>query len=809
MASIIISIFDDELIGINELKSRLYGLKSVEWIEIKSYSPATAGELDSFKTNIAKKYKDFSKEKIIRCFIICPLYKKFAGLAFIKLSKCINETYRELTNIPFELNGVFILPSVDASIEDKAFAYATLKEIDHRNSCSNTFENGNNYLSDFFWICEFNEKNIIIEKLYYAIITDAQITFNINARNSVLKNTFLQKGCFYSTFDVYLLVFPCENLIEFLKNRLIVDLLDYSLLKTLKISSQKIQSLTNEFQENFKNYNIEERIAEIKEKRLDIDVIQLIEAFEKKGFEAVDEFIHEIYNKVDILLENIRERVVERDIRNYTDIFHKTLKCKTEEIMDDPDRGLCLSYAFLSYILGREDLYEGLKEVHDLCVDNTYNLNTILTGSVKNDVINILKADLDEIIKKLMGIYDKYKKPGIIVKMERTPIDILYDIESIIDFSNFSNEDRERAETLKNIREEVLYSLKKVDELLYDSNKWATLFKSLEVLVKEKAKEKLSELKVLKEQMERAYSRLQAHRQKRKPLICGRRRYEKILRELERIYESLKNKYNDGKKELSFIIIERKNFIFHQKLILAFFEQLMSVAMSFREEIGTFINALIGLKKRSSVPENFDDYESACSYSVVKPEHIPFFYLKEGEIADVIKDFYKFLHGDYHPKLSIYYLKPEDFIQKMQEFSHFCFLKLRDLSIEEVMYRLNNCHEALSSMNSFFCNRSFIKRFQPEDRVTSMLFIGVENKNQTMLEDKACISSIQGDYEFYSTKEKHIISGLKVTHGFTLFALENIRDLKNSYLKILEGDDEITILEEYKSFGDLIPEELG
>lgn len=792
MSSIIIKAGRFDAINIDELRKRLSESNQTTWIDIESKDKEKKKTL---KQEILEICRDSDTGDSIRYFLFGPLFEGGVSSVTVDVASSIYEVHKETLSRSFEIHGIFILPASDASIEEKAIAYAILKEI-----------NRSRLNLDFVWLTEFSAGKTFTEKIYRFITTDIYSTFNNSARSTILTRNFLHNTSSYSTFDVYQLIFPCDQLIESLKNRLIGDILTRSPLKIVWNDAEVIQTIKAEFDAHLRERRNEDEVAEIKAKRLDIDTNVLIEEFHKGGTAGVDEFIDEVYRRVTILSERAKDRIINSDIKSYIEYFSKDLRSKAEAIMDNPKRGLYTSYAYFSYILGK-DLPEIDMPSFVFQEDiKTYNLHTILMGTVKEDVLNILRSDRDEIIERLMKIYSKYDNPGLIWKgMERTSLDILLDMEATLDLSTFNDEDKGRAEMFKALRDEIISSIEHIDELLHDSGRWSVLFKSLEVLSKIKAGEKLLELNTIREQMNSAYNRLEAHRQKKKPLICGRKKYERLLSKLEEAHEALRRQYEDGKKELSSIIMDRKNFVFHQELILSLYEQAVSTTDSIRREISTFITTLRELVDKSSVDAAFDNYGSA--YHVIKSDQISCYYFTEDKLPEIVEGFYRFLHYTPEPRISPYYKLSDQFTQGLQEFAYNCFKKLEDLSIEDVMSHLGNSHDALSSMNTFLSNRPIIKRF-PEDNVESLLYIGVENERSTRLRDESCISAIQGKYEFYSTGDRHVVLGLKITHGFTLFSLQNIRELKKSYLNLKEEGREVHSVKEYEGLEDLIPEEL-
>jgi len=65
--------------------------------------------------------------------------------------------------------------------------------------------------------------------------------------------------------------------------------------------------------------------------------------------------------------------------------------------------------------------------------------------------------------------------------------------------------------------------------------------------------------------------------------------------------------------------------------------------------------------------------------------------------------------------------------------------------------------------------------------VASQVYIGVENDSKTRLKEEHSLSALQMSYGFFSSGDRHAIDCLHITHGYTLFAVENILDLKRNH----------------------------
>jgi hypothetical protein len=750
--------------------------------------------------------KTLSAESL-RYLLLCPLNSTLGISLPVEVAKVIRHFHEEVVSSPCEIEMSLILPSLHAEGRIKGLSYAALKEINYLQSSSRDGPGLKRDLFGFVFFCSEHKSLFLPSALSTYLETNVQNDFNTNARSNVLTGSFLGENSAYSSLGTFYLTFSCEEMIEFLRNMLEADILSSGPLKIQQMERPEIEALVKDFEGKLKGYKLEEKRLALKEKKIEINVDFFLMEFEKEDGKSIDFLIDDIYRRADILFERGKEKVVDTDIKNWQEEYSTQVRKDAEEFMDHRDRGIFVGTAFLSFVLGDEGFYRKIAKPPLPDIKNLYNLYTILVLPIKEEALAILKADLDEVIGRLSAIYRKYEIPSIIWKgVERTQLEAQLDTEATIDCSTFSEEDRTKVNMLRSIREIILFAMEEIDKLLAEAERWNVIFKSLEAFTREKAREKLAELKSIREQMERARAELGAHRLKRMPLLFGRKRYKRKLKELTAVYESLVKRYEEEKKVFSSIIIERKNFIFQQRLILELYNKLMKATSLIKGEIEGFVDAL---KKRKgdalewvNSPHFVDD---EITFNVAKAEHAKFFYPAERELPTLINSFYSFLHKTNEPKSSLHYREGKHFIENLGLFCLSQFQRLKELSIEEVMFKLDNYKEALTRMTAECKTFAHIETY-PGDLVSTMLYIGVEDENKTRLKKEGSLNSIQGSYQFYSNGEKHLIAGLRIAHGFTLFALKGIQDLKNSYKKLLvEGEES---LKEYGKYDDLIPEEL-
>lgn len=448
-------------------------------------------------------------------------------------------------------------------------------------------------LFDFVWLCDPAGLPRLSSAL--ALYLDDRLPgdFNTNALHSILPRSFLGKGCRYSALGTYRLVFAWQEMARFLKSRLEADFLSLGPLKAPQLNPFGLQALVEEFRERLRAYSLEDRRNLLQGKRIEVESEYLLGEFEAGGEAAIEDLLDGIYRKAEILFAQARERIIAAEIRPWREEVSQGLRRDAEGQMDDPGQGPHVAQAYLGYLLGQEAFYARLAPDPPPARKDLYDLRAILVAPVREQALNLLQADLDEIIERLLVLYGPYQSPGIFwAGVERSPLEVLEDAEATLDLSQLSEGEREKAVVLKEIREMVRESMAGIDGWPGESSRWAELSRGLEVLVRENAREKLRELSLLKKELEKAREALAENRRRGMPWIFGRRRSQKRLRELSRAYEACQAAYTEGKQALSRIVMERKNRIFQQGLILELHDQLAAAAQEIREEVQGFIRAL-------------------------------------------------------------------------------------------------------------------------------------------------------------------------------------------------------------------------
>jgi hypothetical protein len=743
-------------------------------------APAPAGgRTDKFKELLTNRVDEKDRGETIDYFVLCPLHLRNAIEALFQTATAVRQLHAETVNQSYELNAVLVLPPVDASPEEKALTYQALGRVEHNQLSALKAGSVTETRFDFVWILRGDPGNGLSRRLDCFLRTDTHRSFNNEARNGVASGKFLDRSCSYSTFDAYRFVYPVQQLKKVLGERLVGTIIERTISKKVDQGPEAVEVKAEEFEKHLREINLESRIDELESKALGLEMDSLVRGFEQEDIADIGGFIERLYVKLDILFQRAAERTIKSDVEPYLGRFSASLRSWVEAVMDDPERGLDSSTAFLAYILDKKRLARKSSSMAAPALQRAYTLHTVLLDPIRNDAKHLLEADLGEIIRRMMKIYVADGPEIVWQAMERTPLEILCDLEATIDFSLLTEEQKTRADIFRKMREEITWSMERLDELVLDTPTWRRVFQTLEVLVKELARKKLQELLSKKKELEIAFARLNEHKRRTKPLLCGRRKYVRLLAALQDLYDGLQKEYEEGKKALSSIIMDRKNFIFHQTLLLALYERLIVAAESAKHDVDDFADKLDWLCHESLKPPEFEDDE--VTRSVVSPGQVTEFYPDDQKVQELAIEFWGVLVGSPTAKLSPYYRNPNEFSSRLVKYARACFAKLENSSMEDVLAKLRiDCHDMLSSMSSLLKSRSLVRPL-PDDKVASQVYIGVENDSKTRLKEEHSLSALQMSYGFFSSGDRHAIDCLHITHGFTLFAVENILDLKRNH----------------------------
>ena len=647
--------------------------------------------------------------------LLSPLWHPGSARSLLDVGSLIAEIHHHAVQRSYEIHAVIVLPTPGASHEERAATYEALKEIEANQQLTRIRPSEAKTRFDFLWILRKGAVERRVARLIDLLAVGVCRPFNATARNTLTQQTFLQRSCSYSWFDSLQLLFPARQVQEILARTLATDIINKTIIIPPDAKTSPDPLGADRMEEFLHGLPLTSAVAELNSKSLDLDVTAMVEdsAGEDSGGDIAG-FIDNLYRKLDVLFERARERTIRSDIESrLVQSFTLALRSRLTELMDRTPYGICSAQAFVRYILNKKRIGDG-DRASALHAPST--LHTILLQPVRDDLKAVLEADVAEILNRQLAIYGSQALNNVLWRgMDRTKLEQVCDLEAIVDLTTLPPNNRVLAVELKRMREEISLALEWLDKLVPDTATWKKVFDALELLVKLLARDRLLLVRQIRESMLRAQARLEEHKRKGKPLICGRKKYGRVLAALREAHRIECEQYDAGKLSLAAAIMERKNVVFHQSLVVAMHASTVTEAAAEAECIDMFISTLEKEKRAASTPEDFDGDE--LTESLLDPAHVVHLYPGDERLADLLSGFWKSIHQVPEPEVSNHYRRPEMFRDLLRHYCFESFAWVNDLTLNDVFLRLKlDVDKLLEAAVLNLRKRAIVRRF-PEDRV--------------------------------------------------------------------------------------------
>lgn len=726
---------------------------------------------ETFIEKLSRYHQAFKQQKVndIRYLLFSPLYEKVGVSVPLELVRLIHGFHQEVTHMTYEIEGLLILPSLSASKEHKGYCFEFLNKLNSEITESEGF--------DFLWLLDSNRlpPAALRETIRLYLSTDIYGSFHAQARGNILRERFEESISAYSSLGVLKLVFPARRWQLFLSLKLAKDTLSLTRLSPLEPLPETARMAASGCAHFFEKTELPRIVDSIRPHTELSGTEEPLQGLLQEA-EEVEKIIDRFFAKLELLTNQEEGKLWEDGgLKKYAESFREKLKKEAERIMDTESHCPFSSLGFITLLLNTEGPYINLlRELEEKGeqLPIPINLAGYLLGWKGKEDSAILKIIFEEITTELKEVYAAHFIPfpdpktwdGLWNELER--------IISLPDFDILLGKDTGRILELKEITKLPKRAYEKpytcalmpddirtmLDVVEKDGRKW------LEDLLAEvkSVEEKFAEIEAVIKDL--GWLRYLPHKW---GLFLDRRELRKTR---GMVRERLR-------KEAKVVIAKRERLLPCYISILVY-KRLGAILSALESEIRGFTEALIAEAENIETEMNEIRFDTdALNFQIAEKNErdiskLYYTHFHSQDIPQIFeKDFFESLKVP--PEISRFYIERERerFFSGLRLFALGKFQWLLGWNAEKVMLYLGKTEEILNTLQSSSHPFIAIKNY-PDEQVRDCLYIGLEDETETKLIQSPYTQCLRGSFQFYSTGNPLVISGLRIVHGFPLFVVE-------------------------------------
>lgn len=748
-------------------------------------------------------------------YILLCLLKESPGSALpLELAWLIREFHREQSLLPLEIEAVIVLPSFEDSTEEKALAYACLRELNHFQAEPQSGGITKEAPFDFIWFadpskCSSHEDeegfSYLLEVLALYLSTESYNEFHQQALSGFQKNLFQNKASCFSSFGLYRLYFPWKSWVDLLGAVLAEEILSHGPLSPLVLNTEVMQKRTERVSAFFDENGLEDRLKEILQHDESIEDSHELIAWMKEEKKKEKDVPAQLFDRARLIIEKNKEALWgNREYDKYIKSCAENARKEAEALMDKASNGILEAELFLSLLLEQKSRFTTLpvtKNGEESIVIK--GIPSILFGQIQGTSHSLQDLMLKKIATELKEIYERRYIPW------NEPAgweDLYIELKKIFELEKTSDmlkDDEERARELYQLIKEIVEDQDVGKKGRKARTRLESFLHTSEQSAQRQVKKAATELEGIEAKISSVIKEIKG---------LG----WKILlpHKWGHLFSWAKCKQIRSKKVRE---VSRQSHLYFQKtssllpyyLLRQFYDRLTEAVQDVREEVTGFINLLLAETQRlRQFVQSISFPDDRITYHVAKKDDLSSFYyhkFSKNDLPALIEDFHKFLPIE-EPIYSKYYRtgKRAEYLQNLDIFNKEQFLWLGGWSVEKVMFHLDRYQKPLTNLSSNLCPMVHFKKY-PEDHVRDCLYIGLEDKEKTKLSKGPYDRYLKGTHQFYSTGERCWIHGIKIIHGHTIFSLEGIPHLRQCYQKLIQ-DGKMMHPEDMENLEEIFPE---
>jgi len=760
--------------GVNELFNYAITLNNehsdfiISGNRVEEFKKDFISKKENFLEIIGQYYQRFKQENVtnIRYFLFSSLAEDIGTSIPLEVTRAIRDFHKEVTIMTCEIEAFFLLPSLDAIKSQKAQCYSFLMELNNDYS-----------LFDFIWLIDANRlpQLALKDTISSYLSTNAYRSFNSLSKTAILNEKFLDMPISYSTLGIFKLLFPAEKWQKFLSLKLGKDILSLSRLSPFEPTKKMVEMAVSSYRYFFERTRLPKMVNIIKScTALSGKEEPLAGLMEEE--EEIEKIIERFFAKLDLLTIQEEEKLWEEGgLKEECENFTEEVREEAERIMDEESHGPFSSLGFITLLLDTQGPYTTLlRELEEKGekVSFSINLSGYLFGWSGEKPSVILKIIFNEIGEELRQIYSTYFLPFPELVTWHA---LLRELNRIINLPNFNillGKDTGRVLKLKESAEIVINGYEKRYTSPLTSRKVIYILNVIEEPGKKRLKELLEEVRSIEKKFVEINGKIKSLGwRKYLPNKWGLFLDRKDIRKAREEVRSRLRKQGES-------VIEKRQRLLPCYASIFVYERLKEKLLFLENKVRGFTDALIAeLQRLKREMEEITFEKDPITWQIAEKEEkdISSLYYKEFSSQDIPKifedEFFKFIKLP--PRISQFYhdKEREQFFINLHTFCLYKFNWLLDLNAEKVMFHLKKVEDALYTLQSS-CRPFVTFKEYPEEKVKSCLYVGLEDETRTKLSDPQYSQCLRGSYQFYNTGNPWEIPGLRIVHGFPLFAIE-------------------------------------
>jgi hypothetical protein len=728
---------------------------------------------------------------VCRYHIVGLLDEPLGAALPLELALLIREFHRERSLLPLEIEVTLVLPAFNTPAEAKAWGYALLKELNHTHIRGPTV--GTAPL-DFIWVADparsrlgttTDELDCLLEAMALYFSTDVHQELHQQAAREIHLSQFRKKPCAASSFGLCRLFFPKGKWMDLLGASLSRDILNTGPLSLLELDGDRLRAWSQKAVGFLEEQDLPAMVKEILLQTEGVRQSPEFDAWLRDKKNKEKDLPAQLSDRVWLILnDKVNEVWGMRGYGSYSKRLGENARSLAEDVMEKRPKGLLEAKVFLSLLLEEivphTDLIdfgkEGFSAVSPNGVPNFFFGRLQPPSLFQERTLKLVTDELKEI----------YRRRFIRRTESKSWIELSSDLRELLRLETADamlKDDRGRVEEILALSEANIQA-QSPEQTGGGTRAWLDYFiKDREQLALRPVVEEAAVLEKIEERIAGEIGRMKAagwkmllpHRWG--PLFAWALFRWRRFRSVRKIQRLSRRFFEIMGALLPFIVLRRC------------YDDIVAAIREVGTDVQGFINLLLDeVRTLDEFIGSTDFRDDSITYHVAKKDDLESMYFHDFGPTDLYNQFKKF-HAELSGGVPVYatYYRPDQragYLEGLKTFSRGQFAWLETWNAENVLLHLNRTQAALTHLCHNTHRTVHFEKY-PEDHLKDCLYIGLEEEKKTKLSSEPHAKYLRGNCQFYSTGDKEWISGLRLTHGHTFFALEGVEHLRQCYQQIV------------------------